>query len=161
MTDDSTSAHGQRLQAAQLAAFRLTGWTVEPTKGCFLWNGHTGPKGYGVVFAAGTRKLAHRLALELSLGRPIRLGMLSIHSCDTPGCVNPSHLREGTYADNAQDRLERGSYFGATRWRCARGHEFSPENTRVVVARDGKHRRCRECERLRDRRRYDLARAKA
>jgi DNA-binding transcriptional regulator YiaG len=33
---------------------------------------------------------------------------MAIHSCDTPSCVNPDHLREGSRADNAQDMVDRG-----------------------------------------------------
>jgi hypothetical protein len=40
---------------------------------------------------------------------------------------------------------------------CSRGHEFTDENTRLEV--DGKgmtHRRCKQCERIKYRRRYGL-----
>lgn len=39
---------------------------------------------------------------------PIPEGMLVLHSCDNPRCVNPVHLRVGTVSDNASDREQRG-----------------------------------------------------
>ena len=69
---------------------------------CWMWTGCKHPTGYGLIWA-GTGKspiLAHRLALEIYLGRAISDGLLALHSCDNPSCVNPSHLREGTQQDN-------------------------------------------------------------
>lgn len=30
-----------------------------------------------------------------------------LHSCDTPSCVNPAHLRVGTRSDNMKDAFQR------------------------------------------------------
>lgn len=38
-----------------------------------------------------------------------------MHSCDTPGCVNPNHLQGGTHYDNAQDRTQK--------WRTDQGEQ--------------------------------------
>ncbi len=35
-----------------------------------------------------------------------------LHSCDRPGCVEISHLREGTHLENMQDRRERNPRYG-------------------------------------------------
>lgn len=43
----------------------------------------------------------------LKLGRDILPGMLALHSCDRRQCVNPKHLREGTYGDNSADKVAR------------------------------------------------------
>lgn len=31
-----------------------------------------------------------------------------MHSCDTPNCINPEHLRHGTQADNIADMVAKG-----------------------------------------------------
>jgi hypothetical protein len=30
------------------------------------------------------------------------------HSCNTPACINPAHLRVGTQRDNMQDMIQAG-----------------------------------------------------
>lgn len=84
-------------------------YVVTPS-GCWEWNGVRSPKGYGVAKVLGVRhKLirAHRLSYQLHKG-PIPAGMLVLHSCDNPPCVNPDHLRIGTSIDNMSDAKERG-----------------------------------------------------
>jgi hypothetical protein len=34
-------------------------------------------------------------------------GLLALHSCDQPSCVNPEHLRWGTAKDNGRDKVIR------------------------------------------------------
>ncbi len=84
--------------------------TYEVTdRGCWVVTSHkptTG--GYVSAWVDGRTQLLHRWSLEKSLGRPITSGLLSIHSCDNPPCINPDHLREGTHADNNRDMWERG-----------------------------------------------------
>jgi hypothetical protein len=71
-----------------------------------LWTGSTGA-GYG-KFGIKKRNLsAHRLSYRYFVG-PIPEGLFVLHSCDTPLCVNPAHLRVGTAQDNVDDMMARG-----------------------------------------------------
>jgi len=69
---------------------------------CWVWQGHLS-RGYGHM-RVGDRKLsAHRISWAVHNG-PVPLGLCILHRCDTPACVNPTHLFLGTKADNNRDR---------------------------------------------------------
>jgi hypothetical protein len=55
-----------------------------------------------------TRRASH-VSLEIS-GRPQPIGGIALHSCDNRRCVNPEHLRWGTYLDNTRDAYLRGRH---------------------------------------------------
>jgi hypothetical protein len=71
-------------------------------------------KGYGVLRWRGRLTYAHRLALELTLGRPLGPGMEACHHCDNPPCGEPLHLFEGTRVDNMQDAKRKGRKYNGT-----------------------------------------------
>lgn len=79
---------------------------------CWEWMRSRTASGYGEFSAVshGRRAhgLAHRLALELRLGRPLGPGMCALHRCDNPPCCNPAHLFEGTRVENNRDRAAKG-----------------------------------------------------
>ena len=75
--------------------------------GCWLWSGWNDGRGYGRVWLGGKMRKAHRTAYEAANGVKITDGLVVRHKCDTPSCVNPSHLLIGTHADNVRDRQER------------------------------------------------------
>lgn len=72
---------------------------------CWLWTGSTDYR-YGHLFNGGREHKAHRVSYELHLGK-IPRGMSVLHKCDTPKCVNPSHLFLGTQSDNNKDRAKK------------------------------------------------------
>lgn len=82
---------------------------IEPDKdGHKHWPRKDGLVGiYASVGINGKYYKVHRLALERKLGRQLLPGMLALHDCDWPSCVNEDHLYEGTHKDNVQDMLER------------------------------------------------------
>ena len=84
---------------------RLYSKSIVQPNGCILWTRAVRTDGYG-QFAITSKWVtgAHRVALAYALGRWSAPGVLVLHSCDTPLCINPAHLREGTNADNARDR---------------------------------------------------------
>lgn len=73
----------------------------EPNSGCWLWDGPGGQ--YGAL----GKQQAHRISYRIHQGA-IPPGGWVLHSCDTPGCVNPDHLRVGSPKDNSTDMVARG-----------------------------------------------------
>ena len=79
-----------------------------PETGCVEWTGALTTGGYGEVrIALGVNSKAHRVAHVLTCG-PIPAGLLVLHGCHNPRCVNPAHLRLGTHAENMQDMIDAG-----------------------------------------------------
>lgn len=94
-----------------------------PECGCWLWLGTTcSNMRYGAVKILGRRVLAHRLSYEAFVA-PIPEGLLVCHHCDTPECVNPSHLFVDTIADNNRDRQMKGRYIGEWNGRAKLTHD--------------------------------------
>lgn len=95
----------------QLRDRLLAGAKVQPG-GCWLWSGRTKSGGYGVIASVryGNRSraiLAHRASWFVYKGS-IPDGLLVLHKCDVPACVNPDHLFLGTQRNNLDDMTEKG-----------------------------------------------------
>ena len=83
---------------------------VDKSSECWMWTGARTSAGYGNFTTADRRNvLAHRYAFEQDKG-PIQEGLVVLHECDTPACVNPNHLRCGTQWDNVQDMFDKGRH---------------------------------------------------
>jgi DNA-binding transcriptional regulator YiaG len=92
---------------------------------CWIWLGGITYDGYGMASAGNGRQVAaHRFSWELHNG-PAPADACILHTCDTPYCVNPAHMRLGSPADNVRDTIERGRWLffkrhGLSRWECIR-----------------------------------------
>jgi hypothetical protein len=115
---------------------------------CWIWPGKIGASGYGVR----NDRYAHRLVWESAHG-PVPEGLELDHLCRNRACVNPDHLEPVTHAENcrrgAAGDVNRARMLAKTH--CARGHEWTPENTKQTA----RQRKCRVC--MRD----DSARSRA
>ncbi len=83
------------------------------TDECILWPYAIASHGYGMLQVNGELKLAHRVALERSVGPPPTPRHQATHApsiCHEPACINPRHLRWATAAENAFDRRVDGTH---------------------------------------------------
>lgn len=130
---------------------------MEPMSGCWLWSGSQDKDGYGRCSFKGNRGWrSHRLFYLIFKG-PLVKGQMIIHKCDTPSCVNPDHLRQGTAHDNMEDMASKGRGVNQKKTHCPFGHEYKKETT---YAKENGQRVCKLCMRERDHARYKKNREK-
>lgn len=121
---------------------------------CVEWSGYRNDKGYGRVYIRSSGYgqgdwryvLAHRWVWEQANG-PIPDGMVVMHTCDNRACIEMSHLRLGTQAENLADMKAKGRShrWAETYTHCKHGHPFDEINTKWGL-RDGyPTRQCRTC----------------
>lgn len=89
------------------AVARLLARAERTAMGCLIAS--TGADHYTEVKASGRRLGAH-VAVVLLRGEEIPSGQLVRHRCDTPGCVESTHLEVGTPSQNNRDRRRTGPH---------------------------------------------------
>lgn len=115
-----------------------------PTTPCIPWSGKGREKGYGKWWGRRNGQKArshpaHRIAYENAKG-PIPEGLQIDHLCRNRACVNPDHLEAVTGRVNVLRGMNPPAQ-NARKTHCVRGHEFTPENTRM----DRGYRFCLKC----------------
>jgi hypothetical protein len=133
---------------------------------CIEWRGRRRRGGYGM---AGSQR-AHRWAYEKFFG-PIPDGLIVMHTCDNPPCVNPLHLKVGTQGENIRDARDKGRlFYQSTRGRLRmpahraaisawqRGRPKSPgHRAKIAAALTGRTRSLKHCANLSRARREGIA----
>lgn len=119
----------------------------DPETGCWVWTG--GRFGsryeYGAAWWQGQTLTAHRVFYALLVRAPRDDEHVHHEHCRNTLCVNPAH----TAAIPKQDHWGHGH---ADKTHCPRGHEYTPENTKVCwrllkSGRLGPNRQCKTCKR--------------
>src|ERR1700735_36816 len=75
---------------------------------CILWPFSVNADGYGKLSIKGRDTTAHRVSFLATNG--FWPYPETLHSCHTPACFNPFHLRQGTRLENERDARRRGKY---------------------------------------------------
>ena len=106
----------------------------EPMSGCWIWIGALSGFGYGSFFYDGKREQAHRVSYAMAKRITVfsLRGLLLLHSCDNPACINPDHVEIGTQLQNIRQAAARG--------RLARGPKhgtYTKPESRVRGAKNG------------------------
>lgn len=78
---------------------------------CWVWTGSCLKSGYGRISSRyrGRLLLAHVASWILHSGSSPN-ELLTLHKCDHPPCVRPSHLFLGTKRDNTMDSIAKGRW---------------------------------------------------
>src|SRR5699024_1501027 len=111
------------------AADRFLNLTQPIETGCVIFHGARNSGGYGSFSVNGRMVYAHRYAWEEAFG-PVPAGMEIDHACWQELCVEVSHLRLATRAQNNANRsgahrgrdLPRGVYRNGHGYRAAVKH---------------------------------------
>jgi hypothetical protein len=118
--------------------------------GCWEWTAVPDSSGYGTMTVFRKKDRAHRVSYEIFIGK-IPADLEIDHLCRNRKCFNPLHLQAVSSRVNCL-RGESIASKNANKTECVHGHEFSAQNTYIRI--DGGGRMCRECSRIRSRKRY-------
>src|SRR5712675_485124 len=91
---------------------------------CWLWKAGKFKEGYGAIKwpTDNQNRGAHVVALKIFKGINVPSEKIVRHLCNIKHCVNPKHLRVGTYSENLIDAYRNG--------RLSRTTKLTPSDVR-------------------------------
>jgi len=136
---------------------RIENLKIVDSNGCWLSKNWRSSSTRPQILLDGKLYLLSRVIMWLNGKIQLGSNQLVLHNCTNEQCFNPEHLYVGNHMDNHKDKVRsgnhKGPYTGVTH--CIHGHEFSKANTYI---RPNGCRSCRECLKLRARKRKSLTR---
>jgi len=96
-------ARGHNMRVISDAIVEGIHYAIDDATGCWIWLRSRYNRGYGQY----RQQRAHRVMWARIYG-PIPDGMLVLHKCDVPSCINPEHLFLGDASDNMRDMVAKG-----------------------------------------------------
>lgn len=88
-------------------------YKVDFNTGCWnVCNRHIMKRGYSLICVLGRSYYTHRLVYIVYVfdNKELPTGIVIMHKCDNPRCINPEHLVQGTQFDNVLDRDKKGRH---------------------------------------------------
>ena len=79
-----------------------------PNGDCWFWVTKSQINGYGYMSIKCIKTLSTHISIKIARNEDVPNKMQVLHSCDTPQCVNPGHLRVGTNKENVHDAVAKG-----------------------------------------------------
>jgi len=131
---------------------------VDLNTNCWNWIGHINKEGYGKFNLAkncGKRESFTVSRISYSIFNKTDPLLLIDHTCRNRKCVNPEHLQQASPLTNTHENSVSTAHFLSLRSCCNKGHEYTEENT-AIRKNNGAYggRRCKTCEKERQKRRY-------
>lgn len=128
--------------------------TIDSRTGCWYAPGNTNRAGYR-TFRVNTRNTRLHVWIYEQLYGAVPDGKQLHHTCQNKQCLYPKHLEALTASEHSRlhpEGREAISEARLARTHCARGHEYTPENTFIEPG--TRKRNCRICRRA-SQKRYD------
>jgi len=106
---------------------------AQETDDCILWPYAKNAAGYGRVWGLGKVNLAPRLSCQMAQGDAPTAKHEAAHSCHTPACLNPRHLRWATRTENERDKISNGTSNRGSRQWASKLTEYQVREMRIYA----------------------------